>query len=101
MSFTVEWTDVLKGKADWGVLAEQMDETSTALSGASTSGMPPSVLPSARAFLDAWSGFAGESSTLATGFADALQASMDQYGDADAQAGDRYADLDGRLGPAR
>lgn len=88
------------GAQDWADLSEAMSTASTELSGASTGGLAPSVTGAAQSFLSSWAGYADESSTIASGFSDALEASITTYGQTDEQSQRDFSDLDGRLGPA-
>jgi hypothetical protein len=87
--------------AQWDDLQELMTSAASELSGASSSGFAPSVQVSASAFLRAWAGFAGESATLSTGFAQALRSSNTLYDQGDRLSEAELKRLDGRLGPSR
>ncbi|MEV7430759.1 MULTISPECIES: hypothetical protein [unclassified Nocardioides] len=96
-----EYSELSLGSTNWRALADLMTSTSRDLEGQGTGALAPSVQGAAQAFLTAWAGYAAESSELATGFADALDARIDDYGTTDQGADSRFTDLDGRLGPAR
>jgi hypothetical protein len=85
----------------WDGLEELMTTSQGELAGASSGGFPPSVQGAAATFLAAWAGYAGESSTIASGFADALRSTQTLYGQGDRMSEAELRRLDGRLGPAR
>ena len=85
----------------WDDLSEQMATTSHALAGQGVGGLPPSVQAAASAFLTTWSTYAGESSTLADGFAKALRTTSAVYDRSDSLSEAELHRLDGRLGPER
>lgn len=89
------------GSESWRALAELMTDSSHELSAQSTAGLPPSVQGAAATFLSAWSGHAAQSSTLASGFADALRAAAAGFWATDQSVGSRLTDLDGRLRSSR
>jgi hypothetical protein len=97
----VEYHDLAYGSGNWRVLVELMTTTSRDVAAQGTGALAPSVQPAAQAFLTAWSGYAAESSTLAEGFADAIDAQAVDYSTTDEGSSTRFTDLDGRLGPAR
>jgi hypothetical protein len=84
----------------WESLQTLMDETGSELSGYTGSAFAPSVQSAAGGFIATWSGLAGERSTMARGFADALDYVQITYGVTDDSARQRMARLDTRLGPA-
>ncbi|MBC9732522.1 hypothetical protein [Nocardioides marmotae] len=96
-----DYNQLSLGSTNWLALAELMTSTSRDLAGQGTGALAPGVQSAAQAFLTAWSGYAAESSTLATGFADALDARVTDYSTTDQGAESGLTDLDGRLGPAR
>ncbi|NHC21845.1 hypothetical protein G6553_01475 [Nocardioides sp. IC4_145] len=100
-TFGAEYSGLSYGSGNWRVLAELMTSTSRDLAGQGTGALAPSVQAAAEAFLTAWSGYADESSTIAIGFADAIDAQAVDYSTTDEGSGNRFTDLDGRLGPAR
>ncbi|MDN4160981.1 hypothetical protein [Nocardioides abyssi] len=100
-TFGAEYSELSLGSTNWQALAELMTSTSRELDRQSVAALAPGVQSAAQAFLTAWSGYAAESSTLATGFADALDARVTDYSGTDQGADERFTDLDGRLGPAR
>ncbi|QWZ07593.1 hypothetical protein KRR39_19540 [Nocardioides panacis] len=85
----------------WRSLQELMVATQDGLAAESPSGFAPSVRGAAATFLAAWTGYAGESSTLADGFVRALGSTDSLYGRTDALSEVELGRLDGRLGPAR
>ena len=87
--------------AQWDDLQELMTSAASELSGASSSGFAPSVQVAASAFLRAWAGFAGESATMSSGFAQALRSSGTLYDQGDLLGEAELKQLDGRLGPSR
>lgn len=97
----VEGNALRTGSADWARLSELMTSTSGSVGEASTAGLAPSVQGAAAAFLSAWSGYAGESAAIATGFSGALDAASDDFTNRDDEADQRFSQLDSRLGPAR
>lgn len=100
-AFGAEYSELSHGSANWRVLAELMTSTSRDLDGQGTGALPSSVQAAAQAFLTAWAGYADESSAIATGFAEAIDARVVDYSATDQGSGNRFTDLDGRLGPAR
>lgn len=97
----IEYGQVDKAAALWDDLSALMAESERDLSTASTAGLGSSVQSAATAFLTAWSGYAGESADIATGFGDALRARVADYRGTDQGSRDDFTNLDGRLGPAR
>jgi hypothetical protein len=100
-TFGLEYNALTAGAQDWRDLAELMTDTSRGLADQPTSAIPASAQDAAASFLSAWSGFAGESAEIATGFAGALDATRSSYRSADDATDQRFAHLDGRLGPRR
>lgn len=97
----IEYNAMSRSITDWEHLDQLMTGSKSALSTASTAGLPPSVQPAGALFLERWSGFAGESALIARGFAGALTAASDDYLNTDDSVDQRYTQLDGRLGPTR
>ena len=85
----------------WDRVEELMASSQGELAGASSGGFPPSVQGAAATFLSAWAGYAGESGTIASGFAEALRSTQTLYGQGDQMSEADLNRLDGRLGPAR
>lgn len=83
----------------WSRLEELMRSTSRDFSGATVAGLAPSVQGAAKAFLDAWTGYADESAAVARGYATSLAAFAEDMGTVDQSSGEHFADLDSRLGP--
>jgi hypothetical protein len=86
---------------EWRAMADSMTATSSTLSGQAPLGMSLNLQGPALTFLSTWAGHASESATLATGFADALEAVVADVAATDEGVEDRVAGLDTRLGPAR
>lgn len=85
----------------WGEQADEMEKTSKEIAGLSVSGLAPSVQHVASSFLEAWSGYAQESADIASGFADAINATADHINDVDEVSKSWLNRLDGHLGPTR
>ena len=90
---------VARTAESWSRLEELMRSTSRDFSGATVSGVAPSVQGAAKAFLDAWTGYAEESAAVARGCSTSLEAFAADMGTADQSSGEHFADLDSRLGP--
>lgn len=101
MSSDFTFSSSVTAVQQWESLRTLMDETGTELAGYTGSSFAPSVQSAAKAFIATWSGLAAESSTMAGGFADALEYVQTSYGVTDESAQERLARLDSRLGPAR
>lgn len=97
----IEYNQVENAAGRWDELAGLMTDTERDLADASAAGLAPSVRAAATAFLTAWSGYAGESSDIATGFGEAMRARVTDYQGTDQASRNALTDLDGRLGPAR
>lgn len=85
----------------WTSLSELMDSSQTDLAGESSAAFAPTVQGAAAAFFSTWASLAGESSAIASGFAEALRTVQGAYMVTDEASASRFATLDGRLGPSR
>ena len=94
-----ESAQIQSGIGRWEELETLMQDAGKELDSSSVAGLAPGVRGAAKSFLNAWSGYAGESRAIAEGFVGALNdTSADLTGTDQAQGAD-YAQLDGRLGP--
>lgn len=85
----------------WTSLSELMDSSQTDLASESSAPFAPTVQGAAAAFFSTWASLAGESSAIASGFAEALRTVQGAYMVTDESSTSRFATLDGRLGPSR
>lgn len=97
----IEYSAIRMAVTDWQALSGLMARSETDLRSASTGGLAPTVQGAANTFLQKWAGFAGESSAIGQGFADALTAASDDFLNTDRSVDEQFAHLDGRLGPER
>lgn len=97
----LEYNAIRTAVGDWERLEELMTTSRRALADASTGALPSSVQGAASGFLTAWSGYAAESAAIASGFAEALDATSLDFAGTDEADGAHWQQLDGRLGPQR
>lgn len=95
----IESNAVERGIDEWRRIGERMATLSVDIAEYDLGGVPSSVTGAARSFLTSWSQVAGESADIAVGFADALQATLDDHRTQDEGAAGEFSDLDGSVRP--
>lgn len=93
----LEHNRMRQGAEAWDRLAGLMDDSAGDLESASVAGLAASVQGSARSFLNAWHGYAGESAEIARGMGEALRATSTDAGEIDDATAELFDRLDVHL----
>ncbi|WP_104107085.1 hypothetical protein [Nocardioides sp. 616] len=86
-------TYIGKATRDWRHLRGLMTETAADFAAAPTGVLPSRVRPTAEAFFQAWTTYAGEAAREAGEFVTSLQATVDDFQGVESQAMEQFAGL--------
>ncbi|WP_299055969.1 hypothetical protein [uncultured Nocardioides sp.] len=93
----LEYNSLRGAVRDWRSVRERMTTLSSDMAGYDPGGLPASVQGEAQRFLDSWSDLAAESADLAGGYADAVQATLDDFTGEDELSASEIGDLEGSV----